>query len=82
MFTKMFFQRRDHTVRSHVFSYDRPCYPGLDVQGELLLHHLDGNVDEEIEPMIHFDKDSEISNLVMDILCSMALEGHTGVSGP
>jgi hypothetical protein len=57
-----------------VFSYDRPCYPGLDVQGELLLHHLDGNVDEEIQPMIHFDKDSEISHLVMDILCSMALE--------
>ena len=24
--------------------------------------------------MIHFDKDSEVSNLVMDILCSMALE--------
>jgi len=78
MFVKSYIQlwhsQNDHTVRSHVFSYDRPCYPGLDVQGELLLHHLDGNVDEEIQPMIHFDRDSEISNLVMDILCSMALE--------
>jgi len=78
MFVKSYIQlwqsENDHTVRSHVFSYDRPCYPGLDVQGELLLHHLDGNVDEEIQPMIHFDRDSEVSNLVMDILCSMALE--------
>jgi len=78
MFVKSYIQlwqsENDHTVRSHVFSYDRPCYPDLDVQGELLLHHLDGNVEEEIQPMIHFDKDSEISNLVMDILCSMALE--------
>jgi hypothetical protein len=32
------------------------------------------DVVEEIQPMIHFDKDSEISHLVMDILCSMALE--------
>jgi hypothetical protein len=37
----MFFQRRDHTVRSYLFSYDRPFCPGLDIQGELLLHHLD-----------------------------------------
>ena len=78
MFVKSYIQlwhsQNDHTVRGHVFSYDRPCYPGLDVQGELLLHHLDGNVDEEIQPMIHFDRDSDVSNLVMGILCSMALE--------
>jgi hypothetical protein len=78
MFVKSYIQlwqsQNDLTVRSHVFSYDRPCYPGIDVQGELLLHHQDGNVVEEIQPMIHFDKDSEISHLVMDILCSMALE--------
>jgi hypothetical protein len=78
MFVKSYIQlwqsENDPTVRSHVFSYDRPCYPGLDIQGELLLHHLDGNVDEEIQPMIHFERDSEISNLVMDILYSMALE--------
>jgi hypothetical protein len=78
MFVKSYIQlwqsENDHTVRSHVFSYDRPCYPDLDLQGELLLNHLDGNVNEEIQPMIHFDRDNEISNLVMDILCSMALE--------
>jgi hypothetical protein len=78
MFLKSYIQlwqsENDYTVRSHVFSYDRPCYPGFDLQGEILLHHLDGNVDEDIQPMIHFDKDSEIAHLVMDILCSMALE--------
>lgn len=64
----------DYTVRSHVFSYDRPCYPCMDVQGELVLNHLDGKVEEQIQPIIHFDKDCEISHLVMAILCSMALE--------
>jgi hypothetical protein len=78
MFVKSYIQlwqsENDLTVRSHVFSYDRPCYPGFDTPGELLLRHLDGNVEEEIRPMLHFDNDSEISHLVMDILCSMALE--------
>ncbi|NAL78037.1 hypothetical protein [Nitrososphaera sp. AFS] len=78
MFVKSYIQlwqsENDITVRSHVFTYDRPCYPGFDIQGELLLQHLDGNVEEEIQPIIHFDKDCEISHLVMDILCSMALE--------
>ena len=41
MFVKSYIQlwqsENDLTVRSHVFSYDRPCYPGLDIPGELLL---------------------------------------------
>ena len=78
MFVKSYIQlwqsENDTSVRSHVFSYDRPCYPDLD-KGELLLFsYKDGNVDEEIQPMIHFHKDAEISHLVMDILCSMATE--------
>ncbi len=64
----------DPSVRSHVFSYDRPCYPGFDEPGELLLLHADGGVDEVIEPMIHFAKESEITHLVMAVLHSMALE--------
>jgi len=78
LFVKSYVQlwqsQSDYTVRSHVFSYDRPCYPGMDVQGELILNHLDGKVEEQIQPIIHFDKDCEISHLVMAILCSMALE--------
>jgi hypothetical protein len=78
LFVKSYVQlwqsQSDYTVRSHVFSYDRPCYPGMDVQGELILNHLDGKVEEQIQPIIHFDKDCEISHLVMAILYSMALE--------
>jgi len=37
-----------------------------------LAYILDGDVEEEIQTMIHFDK--ELSHLVMDILCSMAQE--------
>ena len=70
MFVKSYLQlwqsENDSTVRSHVFSYDRPCYPALDIPGELLLYHSDGNTDEEIQPMIHFDKDSNISHLVVE----------------
>jgi hypothetical protein len=76
MFVKSYLQlwqsETDPTIRSHVFSYDRPCYPGLDIPDELLLYHLDGNIDEEIQPMMHFDNDSDLSHLVMDILCSMS----------
>jgi hypothetical protein len=78
MFVKSYVQlwqsQRDSSVRSHVFSYDRPCYSEFDKPGELLLLHRDNNVSEEINPMIHFDKDSEVSHLVMDVLCSMANE--------
>lgn len=78
MFVKSYVQlwqsENDPSVRSHVFSYDRPCYPDSDKAGELSLLHKDDNVIEEIQPMLYFDKDSGISHLVMDILCSMAKE--------
>lgn len=78
MFLKSYIQlwssAENPTVRSYVFSYDRPCYPKYDVEGELILHHLDSNVDEIIKPMIHFKEDSHISHLVMAILTSMSSE--------
>jgi hypothetical protein len=78
MFLKSYVQlwhsQSDESVRSHVFSYDRPCYPDWDKSDELELDHYDGNVKEDIRPMIHFAKDSDITHLVMDILCSMANE--------
>ena len=78
MFLKSYVQlwhsQNDDSVRSHVFSYDRPCYPDWDKSDELILDHYDGNVKEDIRPMIHFAKDSDITHLVMDILCSMANE--------
>ncbi len=78
MFLKSYVQlwhsQSDDSVRSHVFSYDRPCYADWDRSDELILDHYDGNVMEEIRPMIHFAEDSDITHLVMDILCSMANE--------
>lgn len=78
MFVKSYIQlwqsEKDHGIRSHVFSYDRPCYANLDKANELVLMHKDDKVVEEIRPMIHFKNDSPISHLVMDILCSMARE--------
>ena len=41
----------DPRFRSFVFSYDRPCYPGYDMPGELVLHHLDNKIEEEIRPI-------------------------------
>lgn len=78
MFVKSYVQlwqsKNDNSVRSHVFSYDRPCYPKLDKAGGLVLFHKDDNVLEEIKPIIHINDDNEVSHLVMDILCSMANE--------
>jgi hypothetical protein len=76
MFVKSYIQlwssAENPSVRSYVFSYDRPCYPKFDVEGELILHHHDSNVDEMIRPMIHFREDSHVSHLAMSILTSMS----------
>ncbi len=78
MFVKSYIQlwssKNDPSVRSHVFSYDRPCYPRFDLKKELTLIHSDGKILERIEPILHFKKDSDLSHLIMDILCSMSLE--------
>lgn len=81
-FVKAYFQlwssSNDSSVRSHVFIYDRPCYPQYDLaksaeEVELFLDHED-SVREEIIPAIHFVHDSPISTLVMGILQSMGSE--------
>ncbi|MBC7120391.1 MAG: hypothetical protein H5T33_02240 [Candidatus Methanosuratus sp.] len=64
----------DPAVRSHVFAYDRPCYPGLDSYGEFVLLHQDGDAEETIEPVLEFDSGSPVADLVMAILYSMAGE--------
>ena len=80
MFLKSYIQLwqsdKDPYVRSHVFSYDRPCYPDFDmtINEDLLLYHNDGQVVEKIYPLLHFSNHSKISHLVMDIMYSMARE--------
>lgn len=79
MFVKSYIQLwgsdSNPAARSHVFSYDRPCYPKYDLPGDLKLLHKDGPVTEEIRPIVHFQRDDNgIPELVMDILCSMCSE--------
>ena len=80
MFLKSYVQLwqsdNDPSVRSHVFSYDRPCYPKFDMMAndKLELYHEDGQVVEKIQPILHFDNQSSISHIVMDILLSMSRE--------
>lgn len=84
MFVKAYFQlwssSSDPSVRSHVFLYDRPCYPQYDSTGgaslsppELVLKHLD-SVDERIIPALHYSSNSPVSDLVLGILQSMGSE--------
>ena len=79
MFVKAYIQLwgsdTNPAARSHVFSYDRPCYPKYDSPSDLKLLHKDGPVTEQIRPIVHFEKnDNGMSDLVMDILCSMCSE--------
>jgi len=62
------------TIRSHVFSFDRPVYHAYDHWDEITLHHFDNKVDEKIKPVLHFDRESPMTNLAMAILTKMAQE--------
>jgi hypothetical protein len=73
-YVQLWSSRTNPQVRSHIFLYDRLCHPEYDKGGELILHHKDGVIEERIEPLLHFKKDSEIGNLVMNILQSMSNE--------
>ncbi|MGI0091620.1 MAG: hypothetical protein ACREBS_07925, partial [Nitrososphaerales archaeon] len=79
MFVKAYFQlwssENETSVRSHVFLYDRPCYPQYDLlpQPELILRNYDV-AEETITPTLHFSDSSPISDLVLGILHSMGVE--------
>jgi len=73
-YIQLWSSEKDPAVRSHVFSYDRPIYAGYDHWDEMLLHNEDNRIDEKIRPALHFDRGSEITNLVMAILKSMSSE--------
>ena len=61
-------------VRSHVFSVDRPAYPGFDHWGDLVVHNEDNKVDEEIVPILNLREESSMTNLAMAILLPMSGE--------
>ena len=62
------------SVRSHVFTYDRPVYPGFDHWDEILLYNRDGPVDGRISPVLHFERGSPLTNLCMTLLTEMGKE--------
>jgi hypothetical protein len=62
------------SVRSHVFTYDRPVYLGFDHWDELLLFNRDGPVDEEIRPVLHYERGSKLTNMCMAVLTEMGKE--------
>jgi hypothetical protein len=73
-YIQLWSSERSPSVRSHVFSYDRPVYAGYDHWDEMLLHNEDNRVDERIRPVLHLDRGSEMSNLAMAILMCMSTE--------
>jgi hypothetical protein len=62
------------SVRSHVFTYDRPVYPGYDHWDEITLYNRDGPADTKIMPVLHFLKSSALTNMVMALLTEMGKE--------
>jgi hypothetical protein len=77
VFVKSYIQlwssKSDPAVRSHVFTFDRPAYPGYDHWGDLVLHNLDNEIDERIVPIVNL-KESQMTNLAMSILFLMSGE--------
>ncbi len=78
MYVKTYIQlwssKKNPTVRSHVFSYDRPAYAAYDHWDEILLHNDDSKVDEKIRPILHLERGSEMTNLAVAILVQMSKE--------
>jgi len=65
---------RTPSVRSHVFTYDRPVYGGYDHWDELALYNKDGPADAKVSPVLHFLRGSELTNMVMAMLSEMGKE--------
>jgi hypothetical protein len=62
------------SVRSHVFTYDRPVYHGYDHWDELILYNRDGPTDVKIMPILHFQRGSALTDMVMALLAEMGKE--------
>lgn len=62
------------SVRSHVFTCDRPVFPSFDHWDEMVLFNKDGPVDVKIMPVLHFNRGSALTNLMMALLSEMAKE--------
>jgi hypothetical protein len=73
-YIQLWSSRNDPSVRSHVFTFDRPAYPGYDHWGDLVVHNQDNQVDEKISPVLNLREESRMTNLAMTILFQMSGE--------
>ncbi|HEV2226056.1 MAG TPA: hypothetical protein VGR56_04535, partial [Nitrososphaerales archaeon] len=62
------------SVRSHVFTFDRPVFPGFDHWDEITLFNKDGPVDGKINPVLHYVRGSPLTNMCMAVLAEMGKE--------
>jgi len=78
VYLKTYFQlwssESNPSVRSHVFTYDRPAYPAFDHWDEITLFNRDGPADVRIHPVLHFTRGSDLTNMVMAMLAEMGKE--------
>ncbi len=78
VFVKTYIQlwssKNDPSVRSHVFTFDRPAYAGFDHWGDLVVHNKDNEIDEKIAPVLNLREESAMTNLAMSILFQMSGE--------
>jgi hypothetical protein len=73
-YIQLWSSKNEPAVRTHVFTFDRPAYPGYDGWGEILVHNKDNDLDERISPILHLKEESGITNLAMSILFEMSGE--------
>jgi hypothetical protein len=73
-YIQLWSSKNDPSVRSHVFTFDRPAYPGYDHWGDLLIHNEDNEIDEKISPVLNLREESPMTNLAMSVLVQMAGE--------
>jgi hypothetical protein len=73
-YIQLWSSKSNPSIRSHVFTFDRPVYPSFDHWDEVVLRHKDGTVEEEIHPVVHFMRGSPVTNLAMCLLTEMGGE--------
>jgi hypothetical protein len=73
-YIQLWSSKNEPAVRTHVFTFDRPAYPGYDSWGEILIHNKDNELDERISPILHLTEESAMTNLAMSVLFEMSGE--------
>jgi len=73
-YMQLWSSKNDPTVRSHVFTFDRPAYAGYDHWGAIVVHNKDNEIDEKVLPILNLREECAMTNLAMSILFKMSGE--------